>query len=149
MCDPQIRLQLAQEWCENKGVRLTSQRQQVLWLIYQHHTAITAYDLLDQLKATHPNAKPPTVYRALDFLLEQGLIHKVQSTNRYLACCLPEHPHHSSQLFICDQCGYVLETHDHAIAHSLAEKAEQQGFQIHTPMIEIHGLCQSCQSCQS
>ncbi len=145
MSNPHSRLLNAKAWCDKKQVRLTPQRQQVLQLILQHPTAITAYELLGQLQAsTQPNAKPPTVYRALDFLLAQGLIHKVQSTNRYLACCLPDHPHHNSQLFICDQCGQITEIHDHEIAHALTQKAHLQGFTITNPMIEIHGICQTC-----
>jgi Fur family zinc uptake transcriptional regulator len=145
MSDPHIRLLNAKAWCEKKHVRLTPQRQQVLQLILQHPTAITAYELLGQLQAsTQPNAKPPTVYRALDFLLTQGLIHKVQSTNRYLACCLPDHPHHSSQLFICDDCGQITEIHDNEIANALTQKAQLQGFTMTNPMIEIHGICQNC-----
>lgn len=71
--------------------------------------AISAYDLLDLLRASEPQAKPPTVYRALDFLLEQGFVHKVESTNSYVLCHLFDQPTHTSAMFICDRCGVVKE----------------------------------------
>ena len=77
-------LQKAQQLCEQRGVRLTAQRQQVLRLLAEQPGAITAYDLLDRLRAREPQAKPPTVYRALDFLLEQGFVHKVESVNAFV-----------------------------------------------------------------
>ena len=67
----------AQQLCEQRGVRMTPQRLKVLALIINHHSSISAYELLDLLKASEPQAKPPTVYRALDFLLAQGFVHKV------------------------------------------------------------------------
>ncbi|WP_273858309.1 zinc uptake transcriptional repressor Zur [Photobacterium sp. GSS17] len=136
----------ARQLCEQRGVRLTPQRLKVLELIIDHHSSISAYELLDQLRESEPQAKPPTVYRALDFLLAQGFVHKVQSTNSYIACCLLGHADHCSQLLICDRCGTVEECHDEELARLLRQRAEQKGFEIAHHVVESHGVCQQCQS---
>ncbi|OAN19317.1 transcriptional repressor [Photobacterium jeanii] len=136
----------AQQLCEQRGVRLTPQRQKVLALIIEHGSSISAYELLDLLKITEPQAKPPTVYRALDFLLAQGFIHKVESTNSYIACCLLGHAEHCSQLLICDECGTVEECHDEELAKLLRIKADSHGFTVANHVVESHGICKNCQS---
>ena len=95
----------AEKLCAQRGVRLTPQRLEVLRLMSLQQGAISAYDLLDLLREKEPQAKPPTVYRALEFLLEQGFVHKVESTNSYVLCHLFDQPTHSSAMFICDRCG--------------------------------------------
>ena len=97
----------AEKLCAQRGVRLTPQRLEVLRLMSLQQGAISAYDLLDLLREKEPQAKPPTVYRALEFLLEQGFVHKVESTNSYVLCHLFDQPTHSSAMFICDRCGVV------------------------------------------
>ncbi|SQI81672.1 zinc uptake transcriptional repressor [Klebsiella oxytoca] len=92
----------AEKLCAQRGVRLTPQRLEVLRLMSLQQGAISAYDLLDLLREKEPQAKPPTVYRALEFLLEQGFVHKVESTNSYVLCHLFDQPTHSSAMFICD-----------------------------------------------
>ena len=99
----------AEKLCAQRGVRLTPQRLEVLRLMSLQQGAISAYDLLDLLREKEPQAKPPTVYRALEFLLEQGFVHKVESTNSYVLCHLFDQPTHSSAMFICDRCGGVKE----------------------------------------
>ena len=99
----------AEKLCAQRGVRLTPQRLEVLRLMSLQQGAISAYDLLDLLREKEPQAKPPTVYRALEFLLEQGFVHKVESTNSYVLCHLFDQPTHSSAMFICDRCGVVKE----------------------------------------
>ncbi|KDM90312.1 zinc uptake transcriptional repressor Zur [Photobacterium galatheae] len=138
-------LNQAQQLCEQRGVRLTPQRHKVLALILSHRSSISAYELLDLLRESEPQAKPPTVYRALDFLLAQGFVHKVESTNSYIACHLPDHTDHCSQLLICDECSHVEECHDDELAKMLKLKAQQQGFQISHHVVESHGVCQACQ----
>ncbi len=136
----------AQQICEQRGVRLTPQRLKVLEIIIEHHSSISAYELLDLLRETEPQAKPPTVYRALDFLLAQGFVHKVESTNSYIACCVLGHADHCSQLLICDECGTVEECHDDELAKLLRQKAEKHGFQISNHIVESHGICHKCQN---
>ena len=100
----------AEKLCAQRNVRLTPQRLEVLRLMSLQQGAISAYDLLDLLRESEPQAKPPTVYRALDFLLEQGFVHKVESTNSYVLCHLFDQPTHTSAMFICDRCGGVKES---------------------------------------
>ncbi|MCF7355693.1 zinc uptake transcriptional repressor Zur [Vibrio sp. CK2-1] len=145
-------IQQVTDLCQQRGVRLTSQRQQVLELIWQQKGSSTAYELLDKLKQTEPQAKPPTVYRALEFLLEQGFIHRVESTNSFVSCCFfDEHDCHGSNkhfshLLICDQCGDVSELQDKALVELLTKNIAQHGFKLTNHVIETHGICQNCQS---
>lgn len=136
----------AQLLSEQRGVRLTPQRRQVYQIILEINRAVSAYDLLDELKLSEPNAKPPTIYRALDFLLTQGLIHKVESTNSYVACCQPGNTKHSSQLLLCDSCGSVEECHANTLSNELEKTANQLHFAVSHHVIETHGICSSCQS---
>ena len=130
--------------CAQRNVRLTPQRLEVLRLLSLREGAISAYDLLDLLRESEPQAKPPTVYRALDFLLEQGFVHKVESTNSYVLCHLFDQPTHTSAMFICDRCGVVKEEQAEGaedIMHALAAKL---GFALRHNVIEAHGLCAKC-----
>lgn len=145
MADQAQLLTKAQRLCEERGVRLTPQRLKVLALIIEHHSSISAYELLDQLKISEPQAKPPTIYRALDFLLAQGFVHKVESTNSYIACCVLGHADHCSQLLICDECGSVEECHDDELAKLLRQKSEKLGFKVNHHVVESHGICEKCQ----
>lgn len=135
-----------EELCASRGVRLTSQRKRVFELICANKKASSAYELLDELKKSEPQAKPPTVYRALDFLMEQGFIHRVESTNSFISCCSCNAHKHFSQLLICDQCGNVVELQDDRLIALLANNAEQHGFKIANHVIESHGVCQMCSS---
>ncbi|MEF1216071.1 transcriptional repressor, partial [Vibrio alginolyticus] len=88
----------------------------------------------------------PTVYRALDFLLEQGFIHRVESTNSFITCCSFNTQQHFFQLLICDKCGDVVELEDETLISLLAENAEKHGFKLTNQVIETHGECQACSS---
>ncbi len=132
--------------CAERGVRLTTQRRRVFELICSSHSASSAYDLLEQLKESEPQAKPPTVYRALDFLLEQGFIHRVESTNSFITCCSFNTQQHFFQLLICDKCGGVVELEDENLEALLAKNAEKHGFKLTKQVIETHGECQACSS---
>ena len=96
-------LDRANRVCRENGVRLTPIRRKVLELIWQSHKPIKAYDLLAQLSTGDHIEKPPTVYRALDFLLDNHLIHKIESANAYIGCEF-EHSEHDSKFFIGDEC---------------------------------------------
>jgi Fur family zinc uptake transcriptional regulator len=134
----------AEKLCEQRNVRLTPQRLEVLRLLTQQAGAISAYDLLDLLRASEPQAKPPTVYRALDFLLEQGFVHRVESTNSYVLCNLIDQPTHSSAMFICDRCGAVKEHSAEGVEDIMHQLAAHLGFALHHNVIEAHGLCSGC-----
>lgn len=120
----------AERLCQQRNVRLTPQRLEVLRLMTQQPGAISAYDLLDLLRVAEPQAKPPTVYRALDFLLEQGFIHRVESANSYVLCHHFEQPMHTSALFICDRCGQVTERTTEGVEETLQKLAQEAGFAL-------------------
>lgn len=129
--------------CEARGLRLTEIRSQVLELIAASEKPVKAYDLLDKLKDDRSNAAPPTVYRALDFLLENGFIHKLQSINAYVGCHHPSVAHHVPFL-ICDVCESAIEICDERVAKLLSEQARSLGFQTRAQTLEVHGVCKKC-----
>ena len=131
--------------CKKRGIKLTTQRKTVLDIMLKANKAMSAYDLLDLLKVSEPQAKPPTIYRALEFLLEQGFIHKVESTNCYIICPHFHEPQHISILFICDNCHQIIEKHSENIESQLKLLATQSEFLIKHSVLEIHGICHSCQ----
>lgn len=134
----------AEQLCESRGVQLTPIRKRTLELIWSNHKASKAYDLLDQLKPELDSAKPSTVYRALDFLLEQGLIHRVESLNAFIGCHCST-THHEQILLICSQCHEVEELPvDHTL-NGLDARLKEAGFLPQRKTLEIHGLCQVCQ----
>ena len=134
----------AEKLCAQRNVRLTPQRLEVLRLMSLQQGAISAYDLLDLLREKEPQAKPPTVYRALEFLLEQGFVHKVESTNSYVLCHLFDQPTHSSAMFICDRCGVVKEEAAEGVEDIMHTLAARMGFALRHNVIEAHGLCAGC-----
>lgn len=131
--------------CKKRGIKLTTQRRTVLDIMLSANKAMSAYDLLDLLKVSEPQAKPPTIYRALEFLLEHGFIHKVESSNSYIICPNFHDPEHISILFICDKCQQIIEKHSEDIEKQLKQLAQQSHFLIKHSVLEIHGICQSCQ----
>ena len=131
--------------CKKRGIKLTTQRRTVLDIMLTANKAMSAYDLLDLLKLSEPQAKPPTIYRALEFLLEQGFIHKVESSNSYIICPHFQDPEHISILFICDKCQQIIEKHSQDIEHQFKQLAQQRDFLIKHSVLEIHGFCQQCQ----
>ncbi|WP_235034912.1 Fur family transcriptional regulator [Roseomonas sp. 18066] len=139
--------------CLRSGAQLTELRRQVLALVLETDQPLGAYALLDKLKAQRPGAAPPTVYRALDFLLEQGLIHKVERLNAFIGCVEAGHDHghghdhaheHGHQFLICGGCGATIELSDHAVAHALADAARRVGFQLRKTTVEAEGFCAAC-----
>lgn len=127
-----------------RAVRLTPQRKRVFELICSNKKASSAYELLEQLKESEPQAKPPTVYRALEFLLEQGFIHRIESTNSFISCYSCNADKHFSHLLICSECGCVIELQHHHLISLLQENAQTYDFQVTNHVIESHGICRSC-----
>lgn len=136
-------LRVAEQLCKGRGVRLTPQRRQVLEILCASNKPLGAYDILDLLKADLPSAKPPTVYRALEFLLEQGLAHRIESLNAYVGCVHLDHPH-SSQFLICRDCGEVRELESRSVERTLGSAVEACGFKADSRVIEVTGRCQQC-----
>jgi len=137
----------ATEICEERGVRLTDIRKTVLEMVWNGHVAVKAYDLLDQLAAKGGSAKPPTVYRALEFLMEQGLVHKIESLNAFVGCPQPD-GNHVSQFFICEGCGYVEEVHSPEMEQVIADKASESNFTVDRQTVEIRGSCSDCKAAE-
>jgi Fur family transcriptional regulator, zinc uptake regulator len=137
-------LQAAARQCARNGARLTAQRRNVLALLLERANAVTAYDLLDALSARlKRRISPPTVYRALDFLVAQGVAAKVESRNAWVACRHVETPH-DHLLLLCRQCGRTEEIHEPAIERALSAAAMRAGFASESRVIEITGLCSAC-----
>lgn len=138
-------IRTAEQLCNERGVRFTPIRREVLELIWESHRAVKAYDLLDRIKPKAGTAKPTTVYRALDFLLEQGLIHKVESLNAFIGCSFSER-RHEQLLLTCVQCHEIEERPGERVMEALAEELEQAAFTLQRKAIEIHGVCSRCAS---
>ena len=136
-------LNAAEERCHQNGARLTSIRRRVLELVWSSHSPVGAYAVLDALKAEGQNAAPPTVYRALDFLLEQGLVHRIERLNAFVGCPHPDGPH-AAQFLICEKCGAVAELDDSAIGRAIEAGAAKLGFTVKKQIVEVEGLCPDC-----
>ena len=139
-------LQQAEQICLQSGSRLTPLRREVLGLILNANAPVGAYDLLAKMKRDNERpAAPPTVYRTLDFLLEQGLIHRLASINAYIPCCHPRAGHQAAFL-ICQKCHQVKETSASDLMDQLNQVALSGAFSARQTMIEMLGLCQQCQA---
>ncbi|SFU28659.1 Fur family transcriptional regulator, zinc uptake regulator [Halomonas korlensis] len=143
MIDTRGLMQQAEAQCQQRGVRFTPIRRRVLEMIAGAPGGLKAYDLLDRLTTEHAAARPPTVYRALEFLSDQGLVHRIESLNAYVACPCPEHAH-GFQLLICRQCGRVEELHLDEINDRLSHRARELGFRVDRQTIELLGYCDAC-----
>ncbi len=135
-------LHSAEEICRARGVRLTELRRRVLELVWESHKPVGAYALLEQLQQAG-KAAPPTVYRALEFLLEQGLIHRLASLNAYVGCTRPGESH-SGLFLICESCRNLSELDGGAIDDAIARSSRTSGFEPTRQTVEVQGLCASC-----
>jgi Fur family zinc uptake transcriptional regulator len=140
-------LEVAEALCAERGVRLTPTRRRVLELVWQSHAPVLAYDLLERLRREQPRAAPPTIYRALEFLCDQGFVHRIESLNAWYGCAEPGRPH-SGQFLICSRCGAVAELDDGGIAALIEERARAAGFQARGQTVEVHGRCPACAAAQ-
>lgn len=131
--------------CAERGLRLTPLRAEVLQLVAEADGPVKAYDLLDRMKSARGGvAAPPTVYRALDFLLEHGFIHKLASVNAFISCHHPRANQHQVPFLICDGCQMAVELEDEQTARQLEAQARALGFQPQGHTLEVHGLCATC-----
>jgi Fur family transcriptional regulator, zinc uptake regulator len=141
-------LDRAAELCARRGARLTRLRRRVLELVWQGHAAVKAYDLLAALHRRGGAAKPPTVYRALDFLMAHGLVHRLESLNAYIGCPQPDAPH-DGQFLICAACGHVSEFEAPAIQSAIEIQAADLGFAVEQRTVEVRGVCRGCRPAAS
>lgn len=139
-------LSRADRMCAENGARLTTLRRRVLELVWESHRPLGAYELLDRLTAEGHKPAPPTVYRALDFLQEQRLVHRIASRNAFIGCNQPEGAH-NGYFLLCTACGNASEmTETPAIDAAIQRAAGQSGFHIDDRMLEVTGLCRDCQN---
>ncbi|MBF0136680.1 MAG: transcriptional repressor [Magnetococcus sp. DMHC-1] len=136
-------LQDAERICRERRLRLTPQRQRVLAIIASSHKAVGAYDILEMMTPGGPLPAPVTVYRALEFLMAQGLVHRLASLNAYVAC---RHPgaDHGAHFLVCRHCATVAEMSSAAVWHSIQEKAAMAEFTVATLLVEVAGVCRHC-----
>ncbi len=136
--------------CAQRGARLTALRRDVLGLILDAQSPVGAYDLLDRLRARRGGGAPPTVYRALEFLREQGFVHRLERLSAFVGCIDVDgtahaHAHHQpAQFLICRSCGRVTELEDQDLARALAAAAQRVGFTVGGATIEAEGECAAC-----
>src|SRR5215475_14034349 len=130
-----------------RSARLTPVRRRVLELILSSNHPTGAYALLAELQRGRGKLGPPTVYRALEFLLAHKLIHKIETSSAFIACRDIEHPH-ESQFVICEDCGATEEIRNEEIVESLRRLGEGRGFAVERQVIEARGRCPACRSAQ-
>lgn len=133
--------------CQQQNARLTPTRERVLELIWQSHKPLGAYDVLAKLTSEGHNAAPPTVYRALDFLQQYGLVHRIASLNAFSGCTHAGE-HHTGMFLICRACGNVLELMESSVTTAIENAASAEAFQPEAVTLEVAGLCPGCQADQ-
>jgi len=134
----------AEALCAARGQRLTPLRRQVLETLAESHKTLGAYEIMDRMAVQGPRPAPITVYRALDFLLAQGLVHRIESRNAFLAC-IGDHGAESGTVFlICERCGAVGEASSAAVGDTLQAAARAVGFTPKARVIEVTGICAHC-----
>jgi len=133
----------AKNICEQRGVKLTKLRETVLKLIWKNHNYVKAYDLLEDLKKIDSSAKPPTIYRSLEFLMENGFIHKIQSLNAFVGCSHPNE-HNECYFLICKECQNIEECHSENINEFVQFTSSNNNFSANKVTLEISGICQEC-----
>jgi Fur family zinc uptake transcriptional regulator len=135
----------AERVCAQRAQKFTPIRRQVLQALLSSHRPLGAYEVIDELAKSMPRPAPITVYRALDFLMENGLVHRIESRNAYLACA---HDHDAAAMvafLICERCGAVGEIPAAPVAQSLNSAARALGFAPKLSVVEITGTCAHCQ----
>ena len=137
-------LEEAEAICRRVGARLTRLRRQVLGVLLEAEGPVTAYELLDRLRAER-SATPAGVYRSLDFLVGHGLAHRLDSRKAFVACIHPDHPH-VSQFLICRRCGTAVEVEDERISSVVGEWSQRLGFKVEAESLEVSGSCATCRT---
>ncbi|WP_371347451.1 Fur family transcriptional regulator [Ancylobacter sp. IITR112] len=132
--------------CARSGARLTPLRRRVLEELADSHTPLGAYELVERLGASGEKPPPMSVYRALDFLVGEGLAHRIESRNAYLVCGREHGPEDVIVFLICEGCGVTAEVASHAIGRDLAWATRAEGFTPRTPVVEIAGTCAKCRA---
>lgn len=133
----------AETLCARAGARLTDPRRRVLTLLADAKTPLKAYDLIAKAGVNGQAVKPPTVYRALEFLCQIGIVHRIEQDATYVACSHVGHGHLAA-LLVCDMCREVTEVHVDEIERDLKRAAQKSGFVLAHLVIEGRGQCRAC-----
>jgi Fur family zinc uptake transcriptional regulator len=134
----------AEALCAQRGERLTPMRRRVLEILAASHKPLGAYEIMDEVAENGPRPAPITVYRALDFLRENGLVHRIESRNAFVACGRNHGSDALVAFLICEMCGAVGEAPAAAVGEALAAAARSAGFAPNMSVIEITGTCSHC-----
>jgi Fur family zinc uptake transcriptional regulator len=138
-------LAAAEKVCAEKELRFTPLRRRVLELVWSSHKPVGAYALLDELRNEDLGSAPPTVYRALDFLIENGLIHRIERMNAFVGCSHPGEAHRGFFL-ICSDCGNAEELQSDGLADTISASASRRGFMAREMTLEVTGVCGDCRA---
>jgi Fur family zinc uptake transcriptional regulator len=133
----------AETRCATDGLRFTPVRRKVFEILLQEHRALGAYTILDRLREAGFGSQPPVAYRALDFLVANGLAHKIERLNAFIACVHPSHAH-TPAFMICRLCDAVAETQSSPTRGALGSAARATGFRIERTVVEAEGVCPAC-----
>lgn len=131
--------------CARNGGRLTELRRRVLEIVWEQHRPVGAYDIIEVMSRDRARIAPPTVYRALDFLVAQGLVHRIDRLNAFVGCPRPDEPHRAAFL-LCRDCGEVAEVETTELDDLLHRIAARSDFQLEHRTIELTGLCAACRA---
>lgn len=137
------RLKRAEQLCQQTSSQFTPIRKTLLALIYSYKEHLTAYELLNLYRKENPKAESMTIYRALDFLLKQHLIHRLASQNTYVACDIP-HEDHRAHFLLCEKCGRSQEIRSTHLEKAIKKIANEYDFVASNKPIEILGTCKAC-----
>ena len=140
-------LDYAEAICAREGLRFTPQRRLVLEALLESHVPASAYDVIDRLGSGGHRPAPISIYRALDFLVEHNLAHRIESKNAYIACdrgqaCAPG----ATLFLICDKCGAAAEAPSRALGELVDAETRRRGFLPRQHVLEVRGLCARCRA---
>jgi Fur family zinc uptake transcriptional regulator len=138
------KISLIQTLCDNNDVKLTPLREDILNILLVTKYPITAYEILAKLKKVRSNAEPPTVYRVLDFLVENKIVHRIESENKYICCSHSSKGHHHSVLFYCKDCHKTNEYIDDYVSKSIKQFSQRHEIITDDEVVELRGVCQTC-----
>ena len=130
-------------YCNSNKIQFTPLRERVLRKVWESHKSVKAYDLINNMGSKNEPVKPPIVYRVLDFLLNIGLIHRIDSLNAFVGC---QHPfeHENCYLLICENCAVVEESCSDKFTSEINKISQHRRFSPTHTVLEIHGYCAAC-----
>jgi Fur family zinc uptake transcriptional regulator len=131
---------------QDDDLKITDLRKDILDIILSAKKPLSAYDVLDQLKTKRTNAKPPTVYRVIDYFVEKKIIHRVETTNKYVGCTQLDNfkTKYHGILFLCQQCGNSFELVDDEFLAALKHFSKKHKFSVNESLVEVKGVCEKC-----